>query len=96
MSSARIVYPKARQKDRRNNYELIKLNREVIRRIREVLYDEGRMKRTRLALKANVQYNRLSKYVRWLESIGAIQLISDGKSTDILITEKGKEILVYF
>jgi predicted transcriptional regulator len=75
---------------------LIKLNREVIRRIREVLYDEGRMKRTRLAVKANVQYNRLLKYIRWLESIGAIQLISDGKYTDILITEKGKEILVNF
>ena len=47
-------------------------------------------------MKANVQYNRLLKYVRWLESIGAIQLISDGKSTDILMTEKGKEILVNF
>ncbi len=75
---------------------MIRVNLEVIRRIREVLYDEGRMKRTRLALKANVQYNRLLKYVRWLESIGAIQLISDGKYTDILITEKGKEILVNF
>jgi predicted transcriptional regulator len=79
-----------------NNYELIRLNREVIRRIREVLYDEGRTKRTRLALKANVQYNRLLKYVCWLESIVAIQVISNGKSTDILITEKGREILANF
>jgi predicted transcriptional regulator len=84
------------KQDGRNNYELIRLNREVIRRIREILYDEGRVKRTRLALKANIQYNRLLKYVRWLESIGAIQLISDGKYTDILMTEKGKEILVNF
>jgi predicted transcriptional regulator len=80
----------------RRNYELIRLNREVIRRIREVLYDEGRMKRTRLALKANIQYGRLLKYIRWLESIGAVQLILDGESTDILITEKGKELLANF
>jgi predicted transcriptional regulator len=80
----------------RSNYELIRLNREVIRRIREVLYDEGRMKRTRLALKANIQYGRLLKYIRWLESIGAVQLIIDGESTDILITQKGKELLANF
>lgn len=93
---ARIVDRKTRQKERCDNYELIKLNLEVIRRIREVLYEEGRMKRTRLALKANVQYDRLLKYVRWLETIGAIQLISDGESTYISMTEKGKEILVNF
>ncbi len=80
----------------RSNYELIRLNREVIRRIREVLYDEGRMKRTWLALKANIQYGRLLKYIRWLESIGAVQLIIDGESTDILITQKGKELLANF
>ena len=78
------------------NLGLIRLDRDVIRRIREILCDEGGIKMTRLALKANVQYNRLLKYISWLEGIGAIQVISDGKSRDILITEKGREILVNF
>jgi hypothetical protein len=52
-----------RQTRWKNNYELITLNREVISRIREVLYDEGKTKRTRLAIKANVQHNRLLKYI---------------------------------
>jgi predicted transcriptional regulator len=75
---------------------LARFDRHVIRRIKNVLIDEGRVNMTNLATKANVQYSRLVKYVEWLSSIGAVQVISDGKFKEILITERGRELFSNF
>ena len=77
-------------------YGLTRFDRHVVRRIAGVLINNGAINMTNLATKSNVQYGRLVKYVEWLNSMGAVQVIRVGRFRQILITEKGRETIVNF
>lgn len=71
---------------------LDRLDLKVVKRIRGVLVDEGKLKMTNLATRSNVQYNRLVKYVNWLNNIKAVSVIHNGKQKEVMMTEDGKKI----
>jgi predicted transcriptional regulator len=75
---------------------LSRFSYDVIKRIRDTLTDNGKMKISNLALKANVQYTRLVRYLRWLQAIGAVEIISDGRFKYVLMTRKGNEVFSLF
>jgi predicted transcriptional regulator len=60
----------------------------VVARIISVLKDRGGTKRTELACLTGVAYDRLSKYVDWMNQEGLLKVDAQGIVT---LTEKGLE-----
>ena len=67
-------------------------NLNVIRRILEVLSYGGKVKRTQLALKSGLNYNKCVKYINLLKLLGWLDVILSG-TYYCTITQSGKEIL---
>ncbi len=60
----------------------------VLARIIKVLKEQKKLNRTTLATFTGLSYDRLVRYLAWMEEKGFIQL---GQGGDISLTEKGKE-----
>ena len=60
----------------------------VVARIISVLKNEGGVKRTELATKTGVAYDRLSKYVDWMNQEGLLKIDEEG---NISLTKIGIE-----
>lgn len=60
----------------------------VVARIISVLKEKGRTKRTELATLTGVAYDRLSKYVEWMNQEGLLKIDTEG---NITLTEHGIE-----
>ncbi len=60
----------------------------VVARIISVLKDQGGVKRTELATKTGVAYDRLSKYVDWMNQEGLLKIDQEG---NISLTKLGIE-----
>jgi Mn-dependent DtxR family transcriptional regulator len=60
----------------------------VVARIISVLKEKGRIKRTELATLTGVAYDRLSKYVEWMNQEGLLKIDPEGNVT---LTEHGLE-----
>lgn len=68
----------------------------ILRKVINVLYDHGPLEKTDLSKKTGVHYQRLMKYVDWLESKGAVEkMVSDGK-LKVSLTERGREFRLAF
>ena len=67
-------------------------NLNVIRRMLEVLSYGGKVKRTQLALKSGLNYNKCVKYINLLKLLGWLDVILSG-TYYCTITQSGKEIL---
>lgn len=60
----------------------------VVARIISVLKEKGRIKRTELATLTGVAYDRLSKYVEWMNQEGLLKIDTEG---NVALTEHGIE-----
>lgn len=60
----------------------------VVAKIISVLKDGGGIKRTEIATKTGVAYDRLSKYVDWMNQEGLLKIDEEG---DISLTKIGIE-----
>lgn len=60
----------------------------VLARIIKVLKEQKKLNRTTLATSTGLAYDRLVKYIEWMETKGFVTLDPDG---NISLTEKGKE-----
>jgi predicted transcriptional regulator len=60
----------------------------VVARIISVLKNQGGVKRTELATKTGVAYDRLSKYVDWMNQEGLLKIDQEG---NIYLTKLGIE-----
>jgi predicted transcriptional regulator len=60
----------------------------VVARIISVLKDDGGVKRTELATKTGVAYDRLSKYVDWMNQEGLLKIDAEG---NVFLTKLGIE-----
>ena len=60
----------------------------VLARIIKVLKEQKKLNRTTLATSTGLAYDRLIKYIEWMEAKGFITFDPDG---NISLTEKGKE-----
>jgi predicted transcriptional regulator len=60
----------------------------VVARIISVLKEEGALKRTELATKTGVAYDRLSKYVDWMNHEGLLRIDEEG---NVFLTKLGTE-----
>jgi len=60
----------------------------VVARIINVLKNKGRIKRTELATSTGVAYDRLTKYVDWMNQEGLLKIDEEG---NIKLTDLGLE-----
>ena len=67
------------------SYDRIDWN--VAKRFLSVIYSEGPILRTKLAMKSRINYNASVKYVTWMKEIGWIEV--DDKRRTISLTESG-------
>jgi predicted transcriptional regulator len=70
-------------------------NMNVILRILDTLYEEGKMNRTNLANRTRLNYGKCIKYVNLLALLGWIKIILD-ETHYLAITDKGFEIMNKF
>ena len=66
----------------------------VIRRIFLRLQENRSIKRTNLALEANVNYVRLSNHLDWLEKKKFIELVVENGKIVVRLTQRGQEFAV--
>ena len=67
-------------------------NIHVIRRMLEALRYDGKVKRTQLASKSGLNYNKCVKYIHLLKLLGWLDVIL-AEGYYCIITQNGKEIL---
>ena len=65
----------------------------VIKRIMQILYDNGRLKRTNLAGMSGLNYNKCIRYLNLLHVLGWIRILFDDGSCFVTITDKGIETI---
>lgn len=65
----------------------------VIKRIMDILYDNGRLKRTNLAGMSGLNYNKCIRYLKLLHALGWIKILFDDGSCFVTITDRGIETI---
>ena len=63
-----------------------------MKKILDILLENGRIKRTQLSAKTGMNYERCMKYVHTLKMIHLVEVISDNDYGYIVITQAGREI----
>lgn len=66
---------------------------EIVKRIVIALHDGGKERKTKIALKAQISYDKCFKYLEWLELMGLIRKESDDHGLEfVYLTEKGFDL----
>lgn len=65
----------------------------VIKRIMDILYDNGRLKRTNLAGMSGLNYNKCIRYLKLLHTLGWIRILFEDGSCFVTITDRGIETI---
>ncbi len=68
-------------------------NINVVRRIINVLHENGHLKRTNLAGKSGLNYNKCMRYIDLLYALGWIRILFEDGSCFITITDRGLETI---
>ena len=72
--------------------ELKRIDWSVIKRILRYLHYDGKEKKTNIAMKCNLSYNKLVLYLEWLEMMNLIKRELDEKKFEcISLNDKGRE-----
>ncbi|MEO9276535.1 MAG: winged helix-turn-helix domain-containing protein [Nitrososphaera sp.] len=88
-SNTRSVIQKRIQNSEHNH--LVDLN--TVKKILEILYTNGRVKRTHLSVKAGMNYERCTRYINILKLIKLVEVILENNSNYVIITQAGIEII---
>ncbi len=77
----------------RNRKELRRIDWHIIRRLVISLYYNSRMKKTHIATKCNLGYDKCRLYLDWMEMMELIKKESDENKYEVIIlTDKGKAL----
>jgi len=74
--------------------ELTRINWKIVRRLVTFLYYNGRMKKTNIAMRCAMSYDRFIRYLNWMRSIDLVKKELDGDRVE-LISLSGKGINLY-
>lgn len=73
--------------------ELKRIDWNIAKKITTILYDEGELKRTQIALKCNLSYANCLLYLEWLYFLDLIEKkINKGNSELIRLSENGRKL----
>jgi predicted transcriptional regulator len=66
---------------------------EKVKKILDILFENGRTKRTLLSVKTGMNYDRCMKYVNTLKIMKLVEVVLNNNYGYVVITKAGKEIL---
>jgi predicted transcriptional regulator len=70
-----------------------RIDTEIVKRIVIALHDGGKERKTKIALKAHLAYDKCFRYIEWLELMGLIRKEADDHGLEFVnLTEKGLEL----
>ncbi|MGI0060342.1 MAG: hypothetical protein ACREBJ_11315 [Nitrosotalea sp.] len=73
--------------------ELKRIDWDIVKRVIMLLYHDAKIKRTNLAMKANMSYTKCILYLEWLEMIDLIRIEMDIDGSELIIlSDKGREL----
>jgi predicted transcriptional regulator len=76
-----------------NKKELRRIDWNIVRRLVTSLYYNSRMKKTHIATKCNLGYNKCRLYLDWMEMMELIKRDTDEDQFEVIVlTEKGKSL----
>lgn len=71
---------------------LRRIDIEVVKRIIVILFEDGRQRKTKIALKSHVSYDKCLRYLNWLELMNLIKKEKDDGFEYINLTHSGIEL----
>lgn len=80
------------QKNSHTPKALRRIDAEIIRRIIVILYEDGKQKKTKMALKAHISYDKCIRYLNWLDLMDLIRKEEEHNSEYINLTENGANL----
>ena len=76
-----------------NKKELRRIDWNIVRRLVTSLYYNSKMKKTHIATKCNLGYNKCRLYLDWMEMMELIKRETDEDQFEVIVlTEKGKSL----
>ena len=73
--------------------ELTRINWKIVRRLVTFLYYNGRMKKTNIAMRCAMSYDRFIRYLNWMKSIDLIKKELEGSRVELVsLSEKGMKL----
>jgi predicted transcriptional regulator len=77
---------------RQNLKTLRRIDVNVVRRIIIALHEDGKQKKSKVALMAHMSYDKCLRYLEWLEMMGMIKRENSHGCEHINLTDKGMEL----
>ncbi len=74
--------------------ELRRIDWRIVKRILNVLYCEGPMRKTHIAIKCNLNYSQTTLYLNWLDMVNFIKKSNDDRFEVITLSNKGADLYV--
>lgn len=68
---------------------LKRIDVEIVKRMIFVLHDEGKQRKTRMALMAHMSYDKCMRYLEWLELMGIVCWENERGFEHIVLTDAG-------
>lgn len=66
---------------------------EIVRRIITLLHEHGKERKTKMALKTHLAYDKCLRYLEWLEMMGFIHREGDGSGSEFInLTKSGNDL----
>lgn len=73
----------------REKKELKRIDWDIVKRILHLLYDEGKTKKTHIAMKCNLNYDQTVLYLEWMAMVNFIKKINDRSFEVISLSDSG-------
>lgn len=78
--------------DKNQRKSLKRIDWDIVKRILEILYHDGKSKKTKIAMKCNLNHEQVTMYLAWIDMFDFIKKDADeGKSEWIDLSEGGRE-----
>lgn len=76
-----------------NNKELKRINWCIVKKLLKLLYYNGGMKKTHIATKCNLSYDKCRMYLNWMDIMDLIKRETDDNKFEIIsLNEKGGDL----
>ncbi len=72
------------------------LSMNMLSRITKIMYDSGSLGKTALSRETKISYDRLFKYLDWMEKKYLIEPVLEDHKVKLRLTEKGRHFAVLF
>lgn len=78
----------------KENTDLVRINWNIIGRIVTLLHNQGRLKKSEIATKANLGYDKCKRYLQWMEMMELVRKEMNENGFEVLFLTD-KSVILY-